>query len=57
MSINGFTQDALDAYQDSTPFITLDGMDLFMVLDERVGKSYHKDLFYGPVSLKGRWLE
>ncbi len=36
VSINGFTQDALDEYDDSTPFVTLDGMDLFMVLDERV---------------------
>ena len=36
LSINGFTQDALDEYHNSTPFITLEGMDLFMVLDERV---------------------
>lgn len=36
VSINGFTQDALDEYASSTPFITLDGMDLFMVLEQRV---------------------
>jgi hypothetical protein len=36
ISVNGFTQDALDEYSSSTPFITMDGSDFFMVLDERV---------------------
>ncbi len=36
VAINGFTKDALDEYSDSTPFTTMDGMDLMAVLDERV---------------------
>lgn len=36
VSISGFTKDALDEYSDSTPFITMDGMDFIAVLDERV---------------------
>jgi hypothetical protein len=36
VSVNGFSQDALDEYSDSTPFITLEGVDFFMVLEERV---------------------
>ncbi|WP_245886845.1 restriction endonuclease [Umezawaea tangerina] len=35
-SISGFTQDALDTYEDGTPFITIDGMDIMAVLDGRV---------------------
>jgi hypothetical protein len=36
VAINGFTSDALEEYADSTPFVTMDGMDLMMILDERV---------------------
>lgn len=36
LSVNGFTQDALAEYSSSTPFITLDGADFFMILEERV---------------------
>jgi len=36
ISINGFTKDALDEYEDSTPFITMDGSDLMAILDERI---------------------
>jgi hypothetical protein len=36
VSVNGFTSDALEEYADSTPFTTMDGMDLMAVLDERV---------------------
>jgi Restriction endonuclease len=36
VAINGFTSDALDEYANATPFITMDGMDLMAVLDERV---------------------
>ena len=36
VAINGFSMGTLDAYSDSTPFITMDGMDLMAVLDERV---------------------
>jgi hypothetical protein len=36
VSVNGFSQDALDEYSTATPFITLDGADFFMVLEERV---------------------
>jgi hypothetical protein len=32
----GFTKDALDEYEDSTPFITMDGGDLMAILDERI---------------------
>jgi hypothetical protein len=40
ISVNGFTQDALDEYSAATPFITMDGGDLFMILDERVRLDY-----------------
>jgi hypothetical protein len=36
ISINGFTKDALDEYEDSTSFITMDGGDLMAILDERI---------------------
>ncbi len=36
ISVNGFSRDALAEYSDSTPFITLDGADFFIVLEERV---------------------
>lgn len=36
ISVSGFTKDALEEYSDSTPFITMDGMDIITVLDERV---------------------
>jgi hypothetical protein len=36
VSVNGFTQDALDEYSAATPFITMDGMDFTAILDERV---------------------
>lgn len=36
VSVNGFSQDALDEYKTATPFITLDGADFFMILEERV---------------------
>jgi hypothetical protein len=35
-SVNGFTRDGLDTYKEGTPFVTLDGHDLFLVLDQRV---------------------
>lgn len=37
LSVNGFTQDALDEFSSATPFITMDGMDFTIILDERVG--------------------
>lgn len=36
VSINGFTSTFIDRFADSTPFITMDGDDLFMVLDDRI---------------------
>lgn len=36
VSMSGFTSDALAEYADSTPFITMDGLDLIAVLEERV---------------------
>lgn len=36
VSVNGFTKDALDSYREATPFTTMDGVDLFAVLDQRV---------------------
>lgn len=36
ISISGFTSGALDAYRERTPLITLDGDDLYCVLDQRV---------------------
>ncbi len=34
--INGFTSTFIDRFAGSTPFITIDGEDLFMVLDDRI---------------------
>lgn len=36
VSITGFTEDARTEYSHSTPFIAMDGTDLFAVLDQRV---------------------
>jgi hypothetical protein len=36
ISVSGFTKDALEEYRDSTPFVTMDGMDIMAVLEERV---------------------
>lgn len=36
VAINGLSKGARDAYSDSTPFITMDGVDLMAVVDERV---------------------
>lgn len=36
VAVNGFSQPALDTYKESTPFITLDGTDLYLVLDARL---------------------
>ena len=36
VSISGFTANFLKRFETGTPFITLDGTDLFMVLDNRV---------------------
>jgi hypothetical protein len=36
VAINRFSSGAIAAYSDSTPFITMEGMDLMAVLDERV---------------------
>ncbi len=36
VSVNGFAQDAIDAYTEGTPFMTLDGADLMLVLEQRV---------------------
>ncbi len=36
VSIAGFTSDFLEKFKVSTPFITLDGTDLYLVLDDRV---------------------
>lgn len=36
VSINGFTEPFLKRFEQATPFIALDGSDLFMVLDGRV---------------------
>ena len=36
VSANGFSQAALTAFRESTPFITMDGGDVFLVLDGRV---------------------
>ena len=33
---NSFSQDSLDEYKTATAFITLDGADFFMILEERV---------------------
>ncbi len=36
VSVNGFTSDGLETYKEETPFMTMDGVDLFLVLDQRV---------------------
>jgi hypothetical protein len=36
ISVSGFTQDALEEYCSATPFITMDGVDFTVILDERV---------------------
>lgn len=36
VSVNGFATTFIERFKESTPFITVDGSDLFMVLDERV---------------------
>lgn len=36
VSVNGFSSDGLAEYQSSSPFITMDGSDIFMVLDGRI---------------------
>ncbi len=36
VSVNGFTGAALEQYAEATPFIAVDGRDLFLVLDGRV---------------------
>jgi hypothetical protein len=36
ISVNGFSRDAIDAYNESTPFMAMDGLDLIHVLDQRV---------------------
>jgi hypothetical protein len=36
VSVSGFTRDALDQYRESTPFMAMDGADLYLALDQRV---------------------
>lgn len=36
VAVSGFSRPALDTYKESTPFITLDGTDLYLVLDGRL---------------------
>jgi hypothetical protein len=36
ISVNGFTSAARDQYREATPFIAMDGADLFLALDQRV---------------------
>jgi hypothetical protein len=36
VSINGYTANFLKRFEEATPFITMDGSDLFMVLDDRI---------------------
>lgn len=36
ISVNGFTKPALDQYREATPFIVMDGTDLYLALDQRV---------------------
>jgi hypothetical protein len=36
VAVNGFSGPALGAYKESTPFVTMDGSDLYLVLDGRV---------------------
>ena len=37
ISVSGFTSGAIAAYRERTPLITVDGDDLYCVLDRRVG--------------------
>jgi hypothetical protein len=36
VSVEGFTSAALDQYRERTPFITMDGTDLYATLEQRV---------------------
>jgi restriction endonuclease len=36
ISVEGFTRDALEQYGESTPFMVVDGADLYLALDQRV---------------------
>jgi len=36
VAVNGFSEPALRPYEDQTPFLTMDGGDLFLVLDGRI---------------------
>lgn len=36
VSVNGFTKDAREQYREATPFIAMDGADLYLALDQRV---------------------
>jgi len=36
VAVNGFTKVALDRYSEKTPFVAMDGADLFLVLDGRI---------------------
>lgn len=36
VSVGGFTKGALDQYREATPFIVMDGTDLYLALDQRV---------------------
>ncbi|MFF8910860.1 hypothetical protein [Streptomyces olivaceoviridis] len=36
ISVNGFTSGAREAYRESTPFLTVEGLDFFYVLDGRL---------------------
>jgi len=36
VAVNGFSRPALDAYLESTPFITMDGSDLYLLLEGRL---------------------
>lgn len=36
LSIEGFTKDALDQYSEATPFLAMNGSDLYSTLDQRV---------------------
>jgi hypothetical protein len=36
VSVNGFSEDALAQYREATPFLAMDGADLYLVLEQRV---------------------
>jgi hypothetical protein len=36
ISVNGFTSGAREAYRESTPFLTMEGLDFFYILDGRL---------------------